>query len=197
MKLRVYSTSRSFQSHMNSVIEIPFDYQSNLGDSGSILANISLLHISSPEVASLDWIAKWFKDTNRIVGVCSDQPNVVEMLECVEAGARAYCNSYMQPSNYQQLLRMLTNGQSWFPPAMLAQTFELAQQSIKGKDIDTLLQSLTGREKEISIAVSKGFSNRQIAEQFEISERTVKTHLTNIFLKLELKDRVALVIYLR
>ncbi len=197
MELRVYSTSRSFQFHMNRVIEIPFDYQSNLSDSGSILANISLLHISSPEVASLDWIAKWFKDSNRVVGICSDQPSVVEMLECVEVGARAYCNSYMQAGNYQQLLRMLANGQSWFPPAMLAQTFELAQQSIKGKDIDALLQSLTEREKEIAIEVSKGLSNRQIAEQFEISERTVKTHLTNIFLKLELKDRVALVLYLR
>jgi len=197
MELRVYSTSRSFQAHINRVIEKPFDYQSSLSDSGSVLANISLLHISSPEVASLDWIAKWFKDSNRVVGICSDQPNVVEMLECVEAGAQAYCNSYMQASNYQQLLRMLENGQSWFPPAMLAQTFELAQQSIKGKDVDVLLQSLTEREKEIAIAVSKGLSNRQLAEQFEISERTVKTHLTNIFLKLDLKDRVALVLYLR
>ena len=58
MELRVYSTSRSFQSHMNRVIEIPFDYQSNLVDSSSSLANISLLHISSPEIADLDWITK-------------------------------------------------------------------------------------------------------------------------------------------
>ena len=197
MELRVYSTSRSFQSHMNRVIEIPFDYQSSLSDTGSVLANISLLHISSPEVADLDWITKWFKDANRIVGVCSDLPNMSEMLECVEAGARAYCNSYMQASNYQQLLRLLANGQSWFPPSMLAQTFALAHQSVKGKDVDALLQSLTDREKEVAIAVSEGLSNRQIAERFEISERTVKTHLTNIFAKLNLKDRVALVLYLR
>ncbi len=197
MKLRVYSTSRSFQSHMNRVIEIPFDYQSSLCDSGAELASVSLLHISSPEIADLDWITKWFKDSNRIIGVCSDLPNVVEMLECVEAGARAYCNAYMQADNYQQLLRLLSNGQSWFPPSMLAQTFTLAQQSIKGKDINALLQGLTEREKDVAIAVSEGLSNRQIAERFEISERTVKTHITNIFAKLDVKDRVALVLYLR
>jgi len=197
MKLRVYSTSRPFQSHMNRVIEIPFDYQSSLCESGSELANISLLHISSPEIADLDWITKWFKDSNRIMGVCSDLPNIAEMLECVDAGARAYCNAYMQASNYQQLLRLLTSGQSWFPPSMLSQTFALAHQSIKGKDVNALLQGVTEREKEVAIAVSEGLSNRQIAERFEISERTVKTHLTNIFAKLELKDRVALVLYLR
>ena len=93
----------------------------------------------------------------------------MEMLECVEVGARAYCNSYMRASNYQQLLRLLTNGQSWFPPSMLAQTFELAHRSIKGKDIAVLLKDLTEREKEVAIAVSEGLSNRQIAERFEIS----------------------------
>ena len=197
MELRVYSTSRAFQSHLNRVIEIPFDYQSSLSGVGSTLANVSLLHISSPEIASLDWITEWFKDTSRIVGVCSDVPNVVEMLECVDAGARAYCNSYMQASNYQQMLRLLANGQSWFPPKMLAQTFSLAHQSIKGKDLTVLLRELTRREKEIAIAVSDGLPNRKIAEQFDISERTVKTHLTNIFNKLDVKDRVGLVLYLK
>jgi two-component system nitrate/nitrite response regulator NarL len=122
---------------------------------------------------------------------------VLEMLECVEAGARAYCNGYMQTANYQQMLRLLSNGQGWFPPSMLSQAFSLAHQELKGKDTDVLLQALTAREKEVAIAVSQGLSNRVIAERFEISEPTVKTHLTNIFFKLDLKDRVALVLYLR
>ncbi len=197
MDLRAYSSSRSFQDHLNRVVELPFDYRTDLDSSGPALARVSLLHISSPELADLEWISYWFKNTNRIIGVCSDNPNIIEMLECVDAGCRAYCNSYMQKNNYQQMLRLLSNEQSWFPPSMLAQTFKLAHQSIKGKDADALLQPLTEREKEVAIAVSQGLSNRSISEQFEISERTVKAHLTNIFAKLDLKDRVALVIYLR
>jgi DNA-binding NarL/FixJ family response regulator len=197
MDLRVYSTSRSLQNHLNQVIETPFDFQSHLADSGRELAKVNLLHISPVELPGLDWLERIVKNTDKIVGVCSDNPNVVEMLECVEAGAQAYCNSYMQAANYQQLLRLLSNGQSWFPPSMLSQVFTLAHQKLKGKDTDALLQALTLREKEVAIAVSQGLSNREISERFEISERTVKTHLTNIFVKLELKDRVALVIYLR
>lgn len=197
MDLRVYSTSRSLQSHLNRVIENPFDFQSHFGGSELELAKISLVHISSIDLPTLDWLHRVINNTDRIVGICSDNPDVLEMLECVELGARAYCNSYMQAANYQQMLRLLSNGQSWFPPSILSQAFSLAHQKLKGKDTSVLLQVLTAREKEVAIAVSQGLSNRHIAERFEISETTVKTHLTNIFFKLELKDRVALVLYLR
>ena len=197
MDLRVYSTSRSLQNHLNRVIETPFDFQSQLGDSRLELARVSLVHISSVDLPSLDWLDRKIKSTDKIVGICSDNPNVLEMLECVEAGARAYCNSYMQTDNYGQMLRLLSNGQSWFPPSMLSQAFSLAHQALKGKDTNALLKLLTAREKEVAIAVSQGLPNRDIAERFGISEPTVKTHLTNIFFKLDLKDRVALVLYLR
>lgn len=197
MDLRVYSTSRSLQNHLNSVIETPFDFQLQLSDSRMELAKVSLVHISSVDLPSLDWLDRVIKNTDKVVGICSDNPSVLEMLECVEAGARAYSNSYMQAANYQQMLRLLSNGQSWFPPSMLSQAFNLAHQELKGKDTNALLQALTAREKEVAIAVSQGLSNRDIAERFQISEPTVKTHLTNIFFKLKLKDRVALVLYLR
>lgn len=197
MDLRVYSTSRSLQNHLNRVIETPFDFQSQPGDTSMELAKVSLVHISSVDLPSLDWVDRVIKNTDKVVGICSDNPNVLEMLECVEAGARAYCNGYMQAANYQQMLRLLSNGQSWFPPSMLSQAFSLAHQELKGKDTNVLLQALTTREKEVAIAVSQGLSNRDIAGRLEISEPTVKTHLTNIFFKLELKDRVALVLYLR
>ena len=197
MNLRVYSTSRSLQNHLNSVIALPFDFQSQLGDPHLELAKVSLVHISSVDLPSLDWLDREIKNTDKIVGICSDNPNVLEMLECVESGARAYCNGYMQAASYQHMLRLLSNGQSWFPPSMLSQAFSLAHQELKGKDTNALLKVLTAREKEVAIAVSQGLSNRDIAERFGISEPTVKTHLTNIFFKLDLKDRVALVLYLR
>ncbi|MCP3688997.1 MAG: response regulator transcription factor [Gammaproteobacteria bacterium] len=197
MELRVYSSSRSFQDHLNRVIEQPFDYCTDLNRVERVAARISLLHISSPELADLDWMARCFRDTGRIIGVCSDSPDVVEMLECVEAGCRAYCNSYMQAGNYRQMLRLLANDQSWFPPNLLARALGLAQDSLKGKDTDALLQALTEREKEVAVAVSQGLSNKNISERFKISERTVKAHLTSTYAKLDLKDRVALVIYLR
>jgi DNA-binding NarL/FixJ family response regulator len=103
----------------------------------------------------------------------------------------------MATLHYHQMLELLTNGQSWFPPHMLDETFRLAQESVKPAQDGAQLDILTAREKDIAYAVGEGRSNRQIADLYDISEPTVKTHLTNIFKKLELKDRVGLVLYLK
>ena len=80
---------------------------------------------------------------------------------------------------------------------MLEETFKLAQQAIRDRPGQDLLQSLTSREKEIALAVSDGKSNRQVADLHAISEATVKTHLTSIFRKLDVSDRVGLVLLLK
>ena len=103
----------------------------------------------------------------------------------------------MTSVHFNQMIQLLDNGQSWFPPQMLEQTFKLAHQTVNLSRQHSSLESLTAREKEIAMAVAEGNSNKQIAGKFAISERTVKTHLTNIFKKLELKDRVALVLHLK
>ncbi len=119
------------------------------------------------------------------------------MLECVRLGARAYCNSHMVATHYRQMLRLLAQGQSWFPPHMLEETFRLAQQAIRSEPSQDLLLRLTNREREIALSVADGKTNRQIADLHAIAVATVKSHLTSIFKKLEVKDRVALVLLLK
>ena len=145
----------------------------------------------------LEWLLKQVSGKPIRVGVCSDLPNIREMLECVRLGAKAYCNSHMASLHYHQMLQLMENGQSWFPPQMLDETFRLAQQVASPSKNQEQLEILTAREKDIAFAVGEGKSNRQIADLFDISEPTVKSHLTSIFKKLELKDRVGLVLYLK
>jgi len=59
------------------------------------------------------------------------------------------------------------------------------------------LKTLSSREKEVVVRIRTGESNKQIAEHLFISERTVKAHLSSIFKKLSLSDRLQLVIYLQ
>jgi DNA-binding NarL/FixJ family response regulator len=54
---------------------------------------------------------------------------------------------------------------------------------------------LTERELEIVRLVASGYKNKEVGATLSISERTVKTHLTNIFQKLGVRDRVGLVMY--
>ncbi len=196
MRLLAYTASKSFRQFLAAQLDVEIEFFEALSAPPTNLRGVCLLHISSFGAAAPGWLQRHAASSRLAIAVCADRPDVVEMLECVRLGAKGYCNSHMQAALYQQMLRLLDDGQSWFAPDLLQQTFAIAQTALAGKDTDRLLQDLTAREKQIALAVAEGKSNRQIAVQMSISEPTVKTHLTRIFRKLELKDRVALALLL-
>ena len=197
MNLIVYSTSHSFEQFLNRHLDMAFESCTELQAPSGDPEQLYLLHISSMELDCYEWLLKHVSGKPVQVGVCSDLPNLREMLECVRLGAKAYCNSHMATLHYDQMLQLLSKGQSWFPPQMLDETFKLAQQAANPPSNEERLTILTSREKDIALAVGEGNSNRQIADLYDISEPTVKSHLTSIFKKLELKDRVGLVLFLK
>jgi len=197
MKLIVYSASPSFEQFLLNHLGMAFEFGTQLQAPSGDPEQLYLLHISGMELDAYEWLLKHVSGEPIRIGVCSDSPNIHEMLECVRLGSKAYCNSHMATLHYHQMLEMLSNGQSWFPPQMLEETFKLAQQAVKPTHNQNRLDMLTAREKDVALAVVEGKSNRQIADLFDISEPTVKTHLSNIFKKLDLRDRVGLVLYLK
>ena len=58
-----------------------------------------------------------------------------------------------------------------------------------------MVESLTRREREIVALIAEGLTNRELADRLCISEATIRTHLTSIFLKLGVTDRLKLVVY--
>ena len=63
--------------------------------------------------------------------------------------------------------------------------------------VNDLLENLTRREYEIAMLVGKGESNKKIAQHLAITERTVKAHLTEIFRKLQISDRIKLALIMK
>jgi len=196
MEIWVYTSSSTFKKFIGGVFDLPIEFHSKLPAETLSSEVIHLVHASSFTEQQLQLLRDSMLDDSK-VAVCADKPGIKQMLDCIQLGIKAYCNSFMQTQHYQQMLRLLGNGQSWFPPQLLEQTFALAHRAVSGNYLDSRLENLTNREKEVAKSVSEGLTNRQIADHFDISERTVKTHLTNIFKKLQLKDRVGLVLHLK
>ena len=198
MRLIVYTASPAFERFLGEHLDLPFDLRAQLEAPADDSDCIHLLHLSGMADACYEWLQQNLPGQSTLAGLCSDRPNLQEMLEGVRLGARAYCNSYMAATHYYQMLQLLENGQSWFPPQLLDQTFALARQAAARtqKEVEAL-DDLTAREREIALAVGDGKSNREIAQHFEITEPTVKTHLGNIFRKLDVKDRIGLVLLLK
>jgi len=194
--LVVYSRSRSFENHIDNVVDGEVSYRSTLSPAIACQGCVYLVHASSFSRELPAWLETTCSK-GVVLGIADDIPQVENMLAYTQAGVLAYFNTYMAAPHYAQMLRLLTNAQSWFPPALLHQAFNLARSAIVKPSDVSHFEQLTKREREVALAVAKGKNNRLIADECDITERTVKSHLTHIFKKLDIKDRVSLVIYLK
>lgn len=197
MRLVVYSTFVGFEQFLHAHLDRTFDFNTDFAAPRRDPDCVYLLHWHRDAATGYRWLKKYAHEKSVAAGVCADVPEIGEMLECAQLGARAYCNSHMAAIHYAQMLRLLGNGQSWFPPKMLAETFRIAQQAVNPPKPKNSIDMLTPREQEVARVVGAGKTNRQIAAQMKITESTVKSHLSRIFKKLGVKDRVTLVLYLK
>jgi DNA-binding NarL/FixJ family response regulator len=108
-------------------------------------------------------------------------------MAAVRAGARSVVHSHLAVDRLVGAIRAVMMGHVSIPPALQAQLVsELRQMSSL---------PLTSRERDVTRLVAAGLRNGEIALRLSISEQTVKKHLSNIFQKLELRDRVELAGY--
>jgi len=193
--VNVLSNSNSFNQFIKKTIDSDIETYSKFLALTHV-EDIYLIHAPSMGKETIKWINQQNKIKHIKCIVCDDKPKLTDMLSAVSVGAKAYCNSYMQKDNFEQMIRLVSENQSWFPPQMLAETFKLADQLVNNNHAERALSDLTEKEKEISLSIGKGYSNQEIASHLNITESTVKTHLTHIYKKLNIKDRVALVLHM-
>jgi len=89
-------------------------------------------------------------------------------------------------------------GEVWLDRSMMAKVLSEMTQSGEPKQdaAETAkIAALTGREREVIALISEGAGTRQVASQLFISEKTVRNHLASIYSKLDISDRLELVLY--
>lgn len=124
-----------------------------------------------------------------------------EGLTAINIGARGYCHLLASPDLLREVAQLVAHGGLWIGPELVqrlvAATRNLLDRSPNAPLPDTDLSVLSERELQVARAVADGKSNREVAEQLFISERTVKAHLGAAFEKLGVRDRVQLVLHLQ
>lgn len=164
-----------------------------------------------PEVLLLDFELLGLNASNGSAGLrrlCTETKTIImtgdisEDLEweLLTAGVRGLCQSDIQPKFLKQVVLAVQQGELWIRRKLACRLIdELGKTTSKNKAYRAtlgLLNKLTQREYDIAVRVGNGESNKQIALACEITERTVKAHLTEIYLKLEITDRVNLALIL-
>jgi DNA-binding NarL/FixJ family response regulator len=122
----------------------------------------------------------------------------------LRAGASGFLLKDAQPADLLSAIRAVASGDAVVAPsttrrllASLAhQLPESGSHPPRGAPAtDPQLDEVTPREREVLIAVARGLSNAEIADELVLSEATVKTHVGRVLAKLELRDRVQIVVY--
>jgi NarL family two-component system response regulator LiaR len=117
-----------------------------------------------------------------------------KVIPAIQAGASSYLLKDVSPDDLAEAIRAAQRGEARLHPDIARMLMEqVAQQS--GPTRQDLPLDLTGRELEVVQLVAQGLSNSKIAQELVISEKTVKTHISNILGKLHLDDRTQLAIY--
>jgi NarL family two-component system response regulator LiaR len=117
-----------------------------------------------------------------------------KVFPAIQAGASSYLLKDVSPDDLVEAIRAVHRGEARLHPDIARKLMEqVAHQNVPTRE--TSAESLTEREREVVSLVAQGCSNSEIAQKLVISEKTVKTHISNIFSKLNLQDRTQLAIY--
>ena len=120
--------------------------------------------------------------------------------ELLKAGIRGCCRDDIEPQFLKQVVVAVQDGELWIRRTLTSRLIdELGKTTAKNRAYRTslgLLNKLTQREYDIAVRVGNGENNKQIANSCGITERTVKAHLTEVFQKLGVTDRLNLALVL-
>jgi len=155
-------------------------------------------------IADYDSVAK---DINNLISSGKLPKNVI-VLEKVPAiatgkmllshGIKAYGNSRMLTIHYKQMINTVIKNKVWTYPELTAAIIKDKDKTSLNSYAKELLDSrLTDKEKEVIYLVLEGLTNDAIASKLDITTRTVKAHVSSIFTKLHVSDRVSLVLLLK
>lgn len=150
----------------------------------------------SDHYAALSAIAQQCPES-RIMIIGPPRPMMVQ-IEALKEGARGYFNEGLPLEKLHEALQLILHGEVWVERHVISGLIdELTHKPKISEEQRQALETLSPKELEVAKSVSHGATNKMIARQMNITERTVKAHLTTIFQKMNLPDRLSLAIFFR
>lgn len=155
--------------------------------------DVTLMDLEMPEVDGIAAIRQILdQDSGAAILVMTSFASDDKVFPAIKAGARGYLLKDSSPEELVEAIRRVRRGESSLHPAIARKVL----QEISNPPTTTPARDpLTEREVAILKHVARGLSNQEIAERLEISEATVRTHVSNILAKLHLASRTQAALY--
>ena len=156
--------------------------------------DVLLLDINMPNKNGLDVLKELNQSGNRKVKVLvlTVHNEVEYLIKAVELGVDGYVLKDSESSELKKAIMKILNGETYIQPDLIPM---LNAKMISMENDYDKIDSLTKRELDVLKNLAIGMYNKEIATKLEISERTVKNHVSNIFKKIGVSDRTQAAVF--
>lgn len=178
-----------------------------VGEGSNGVEGVELAGRLQPDVVLLDLVMPLMDGVNatREILEVSPQSHILiltsfgeddKVFPAIRSGAQGYLLKDIHPNDLVRAIRDVNQGKVQLHPDIAKKFMSAVSTSPQGEPAHTNpAWQLTEREQEVLRLIARGMNNREIAEKMVISEKTVKTHVSNILRKLDLEDRTQAAIW--
>lgn len=154
---------------------------------------VLLLDINMPKKNGIE-VLKEIRDKNMDVKVLvlTVHDEIEYLLKAIDIGVDGYIMKDSESTELIKAIHTIIEGESYIQPKLIP---ALNSKLLSRDEDKTKIDSLTARELEVLIQVANGMFNKEIALSLDISERTVKNHVSNIFKKINVSDRTQAAVF--
>lgn len=158
-----------------------------------VVPQVVLLDIDMPKMNGLEVLQKIKEKKIEVKVIILTVHNEIEyLIKAVNIGIDGYMIKDSESSELRKAIFHVIDGETYIQPSLIP----LLKSRILERDKDEIkIEKLTKRELEILKLLSIGLYNKEIGEKLNISERTVKNHVSNIFRKIDVTDRTQAAVF--
>jgi len=162
----------------------------------SLRPTMLLLDLAMPRLPGLDTLRALGEARHPVHTILlAAAAEKAQMLEALQLGARGVVLKDSATEILLKAIRTVHEGQYWVGRESVADLVQYLRTMLEPRDTSKNTYGLTSRELEILSAIVAGLNNRDIAKKFSLSEDTVKHHLTHIFDKTGVSNRLELAVF--
>ena len=190
-KISLYTNlKRDYEKMKNSLIDYDLKNIENREELLNLKDNIVIINTSVNLEKEEETIEILLENRNKIL-ILESTPKLINAQNWLLLGVHGYGNSMMNDIYLKSAIQTINNGLTWLIPDITMEILsKLNSDSLNQKDV---LNQLSKAEQQVAILLKDGLSNTKISEELKLSINTVKSHIKNIYLKLEVKDRFSFI----
>lgn len=157
------------------------------------MPDVLLLDINMPRKNGLEVLQSLKNSRSKVKVLVLTVHNEVEyLMKAVDIGVDGYILKDSESAELKKAIFAVAEGKNYIQPSLIP---ALNSKMIEKNQDEGKIESLTKRELEVLKLLAVGMYNKEVAEKLDISERTVKNHVSNIFKKLEVTDRTQAAVF--